>query len=150
MGAQLIGFFGHGPDGPNRWWIVFGPELHLGEDILVPDIAGWQCETMPDFPEAAWFDIAPDWACEVLSPSTRQFDQGVKRDLYAREGISHLWFLDPIAKTLEAFALREGQWVLLATLIDDAAVSLPPFDAISFPLDGLWPETSGRDSTSND
>ncbi len=119
---------------------VFEPELHLGEDIVVPDLAGWRHETMPEYPDAAYCTIAPDWVCEVLSPSTRQLDLNEKRSFYAREGVGHLWFVDPDARTLEAFELREGQWLLLATLVDDALVSLPPFDAITFPLDALWPE----------
>ena len=58
----------------------------------------------------------------------------------AGEGVSHLWFVDPDARTLEAFELREGHWVLLATPADAAPVSQPPFDAITFPLYALWPE----------
>ncbi|MCY4240361.1 MAG: Uma2 family endonuclease, partial [Rhodobacter sp.] len=89
---------------------------------------------------AAYFGTAPDWACEVLSPSTRRIDRNEKRAIYAREGVSHLWFVDPDARTLEAFELRGDRWVLLATLADGAPVSQPPFGAISFPLDALWPE----------
>ena len=123
--------------GPDGWWIVFEPELHLGADIVVPDLAGWRRETMPEYPDAAYCTIAPDWVCEVLSPSTRRLDQSEKRDLYAREGVHCLWFVDPDARMLEAFELREGHWLLLATLVDDATVSLPPFEAIAFPLDAF-------------
>ena len=140
LGGRLDGPFNPGTGGPGGWWIIDEPELHLGEDIVVPDLAGWRRETMPEYPDAAYCTIAPDWVCEVLSPSTRRLDQGEKRALYAHEGVRHLWFVDPDARTLEAFALREGQWVLIDTLVDDAPVSLPPFDAITFPLDALWPE----------
>ena len=142
IGGELVSPFDRGRGGPGGWWIIDEPELHLGADIVVPDLAGWRRETMPDYPDAAYFDIAPDWVCEVLSPSTRRIDQGGKRDIYAREGVGHLWFVDPEARTLEAFELREAQWVLLATLVGDDPVSLPPFDAITFPLDALWPETA--------
>ena len=98
------------------------------------------CWDKPDYPDAAYCTIAPDWVCEVLSPSTRRIDLGDKREIYAREGVRNLWFVEPNAKTLETFELREGQWVLLATLADDDPVSLPPFDAITFPLDALWPD----------
>ena len=150
IGIEIGAPFGRGRDGPGGWYILDEPELHLGEDIVVPDIAGWRHETMPDYPDTNWFDTAPDWVCEVLSPSTRRFDQGVKRGVYAREDISHLWFVDPGARTLEAFELRQGQWVLLTTLIDAVQVSLPPFDAISFPLDALWPDNSSSKTTSGD
>ena len=64
-----------------------------------------------------------------------------KRDIYAREGVSYLWFVDPDARTLEDFELRDGQWMLIASLADNALVSVKPFDAISFPLGALWPDT---------
>ena len=140
IGAKISPPFNYGDGGPGGWWIVFEPELHLAEDIVVPDLAGWRRETMPEYPDAAYFTTAPDWVCEVLSPSTRRLDLSEKRALYAREGVRHLWFVDPDARTLEAFELRDEQWLLLATLADHAPVSLPPFDAITFPLDALWPE----------
>ena len=125
--------------GPGGWWILDEPELHLSSDILVPDIAGWRKERMPEYPEVPYFTLAPDWACEILSPSTRKMDLMEKRPIYAREGVGHLWFIDPIARTLEAFELRDGEWVLIATLADDAEVSVRPFDAVPFRLDTLWP-----------
>ncbi len=140
IGAKISPPFGYGDGGPGGWWIIDEPELHLGEDILVPDLAGWRRERLPTLPNAAFFELAPDWVCEVLSPSTRQLDLTDKRDIYAREGVSHLWFVDPDAHTLEAFELKEDHWVLHASLAGDAPVSLPPFDAISFPLSALWPD----------
>ena len=139
LGGELSGPFHKGRGGPGGWWIVFEPELHLGEDILVPDLAGWRRERMPDFPETAFVTLAPDWVCEVLSRSTRDLDRHGKRPVYAREGVGHLWFIDPAARDLEAFELRDGEWVLIATARNDDPVSIPPFEAISFPLDALWP-----------
>ncbi len=123
IGAKINPAFNHGDGGPGGWWIDFEPELHLGADIVVPDFAGWGRETMPEYPDAAYCTVVPDWIGEVLSPPTRRLDQGEKRDLYAREGVRQLWFVDPDARTLEAFELREGHWLLLATLVDDVPVS---------------------------
>ncbi|MXY38328.1 MAG: Uma2 family endonuclease [Rhodospirillaceae bacterium] len=139
LGGELSSPFQKGRGGPGGWWIIDEPELHLGEDILVPDIAGWRRERMPDFPDTAFFTLAPDWVCEVLSPSTRDLDRHGKRPVYAREGVAHLWFIDPVARDLEAFELRDGEWVLIATARNDDPVSIPPFEAITFPLDALWP-----------
>ena len=141
IGAKVSPPYHYGDGGSGGWWIIFEPELHLGEDILVPDLAGWRRERMPDYPETAYFTLPPDWVCEVLSPSARAMDQGKKRDIYAREGVAYLWFVDPDARTLEAFELRDSQWVLLKTLTDNDPVSLPPFDAISFSLGDLWPDS---------
>lgn len=97
---------------------------------------------MPEYPDTAYCTVSPDWVCEVLSPTTRALDQGKKRTSYACEGVGHLWYIDPDVRTLEAFVLRAGQWALLETLTDEAAVSLPPFEAISFSLGDLWPPPS--------
>ena len=124
--------------GPGGWWIIDEPELHLGEDILVPDLAGWRRERMPDYPETAYVALAPDWVCEVLSASTRRLDLHGKRPVYAREGVAHLWLLDPADRALEAFELRDGQWVLIASAKDDDPICIRPFDAVTFSLGDLW------------
>ena len=139
LGDELVSPFQKGRGGPGGWWILDEPELHLGEDILVPDLAGWRRERLPDYPDAAYFTLAPDWVCEVLSPSTRKFDLEEKRPVYAREGVGHLWFVDPAARLLEAFALRNGVWSPAGRAQDAEPVSFPPFEAIAFALDALWP-----------
>ncbi len=139
LGGNLWKPFDNGTGGPGGWWILDEPELHLGSDILVPDIAGWRRERMPTLPETAWFELAPDWVCEVLSPSTARTDRAVKMPLYAREGVPHLWLVDPDARTLEIYHLQANHhWLLLETLKDDDPVKQPPFDAITFPLESLW------------
>ena len=87
---------------------------------------------------AAWFAIAPDWVCEVLSPATAQTDRSIKLPLYAEQGVGHCWLVDPLLRTLEAYALSDGRWLLLATLKGAEPVRLPPFDAIEFSLAALW------------
>ena len=139
LGSCIGPPFHQGRGGPGGWWILNEPELHLDKDILVPDIAGWRRERMPEIPITAYFTLPPDWVCEVLSPSTRKLDLGSKRTVYAREGVGYLWLVDPDARSLEAFKLRGTEWVLIDTLFEDAPVSLPPFEAISFGLGDLWP-----------
>ena len=139
LGVKIGGPFDYDAGGPGGWWIIDEPELHLGEDILVPDLAGWRRERMPEYPDTAYVTLAPDWICEVLSPSTRKLDLHGKRPVYAREGVRHLWLVDPADRTLETFELREGQWVLIASAKDDDPVCLRPFDAVTFSLADLWP-----------
>ena len=95
LGDELVGPFQKGRGGPGGWWVLDEPELHLDADVLVPDIAGWRRERMPTMPETAWFGIAPDWVCEILSPSTAREDRVVKMPIYVRAGVSHLWLVDP-------------------------------------------------------
>ncbi len=136
--GNLRTLFGHGRGGPGGWRIVGEPELHLGKDVLVPDVAGWRRARMPTLPDTAYFALAPDWVCEVLSPSTYKIDRGRKSAIYAREKIPYMWLVDPGMRTLEAFELESGRWALIDSLCDDAIVALPPFDAVSFPLSDLW------------
>ena len=139
LGGKLADPFDLGSGGPGGWWIIDEPELHLGPQIMVPDLAGWRRERMPEYPDAAWFELCPDWVCEILSPSTASTDRSIKMPLYAEHGVSHLWLIDPRLQTLEGYQLQNGHWLLLTTLKDDDPVRLAPFDAIEFPLSALWP-----------
>ena len=93
---------------------------------------------MAERPDTPYFTLAPDWACEVLPPSTRRVDLQEKRPVHAREGVAYLWPIDPADRTLEAFELRDGEWVLIGCAKDDEAVSVRPFDATTFNLRDLW------------
>lgn len=139
LGARLAGPFQFGADGPAGWVFIDEPELHLADDVVVPDIAGWRRERLPGLPDEAWIDVPPDWVCEVLSASTERRDRGSKRRIYAEAGVGHLWLLDPRFQLLEVFALSNGNWLLIGTWSSDDVVSAPPFDAISISLADLWP-----------
>ncbi len=139
LGVKIGGPFDYDSGGPGGWWIVNEPELHLGEDILVPDLAGWRRVRMPEYPDTAYATLAPDRVCEVLSPGTRRLDLHEKRPVYAREGVSHLWFVDPLARVLEAFELHEGQWLPIASAKDNEPVNIRPFGAVTFSPGDLWP-----------
>ncbi len=138
LGGKFTDPFDLGKGGPGGWWILDEPELHLNVQVMVPDLAGWRRERMPELPETAWFELAPDWVCEVLSPSTAKDDRTIKVPLYAQYGVAYLWLVDPVLKTLEAYWLKEGQWSLQNTLKDDDRVRLAPFDAVEFSLADLW------------
>ena len=138
LGGELVSPFHRGRGGPGGWWILDEPELHLGEDVLVPDLAGWRRERMPELPETAWFEVVPDWVCEVLSPATARDDRMLKMPRYAARGVAYCWLVDPTARTLEAFRLQDGEWVLQASFVDEAEVAVEPFDAVPFELAALW------------
>jgi Uma2 family endonuclease len=136
---HLAGRLG-GVAGPDDWHFAHAPELHLGPDFLVPDLAGWRRERMPTYPDVPFFTLGPDWACEVLSPSTRRFDLTEKRELYRQQGVAHLWLVDPDARTLEALTLTAGAWTLTAAFQDGDTIRAAPFEALTFPLNALWPD----------
>jgi Uma2 family endonuclease len=136
--GELRDPFGLGRGGPGGWILLPEPELHLGQHILVPDLAGWRRERLPKLPDTAYIDTPPDWVCEVLSPATARFDRTDKLAIYATFGVSHCWYVDPIVRTLEVLALQGDKWLLTATFKDTDAVCAPPFEAHTFQLDLLW------------
>ena len=138
LGGALRGPFDRGRGGPGGWRILDEPELHLGHDVLVPDLAGWRRERLPTLPDEAYFSLAPDWVCEVLSPSTVALDRTRKLTVYAREQVPYAWLVDPMAFTIEVLHLDAGRWVILTTCAGNDAVSLPPFDALPLDLTLLW------------
>jgi Uma2 family endonuclease len=147
VGGLLVSHYHFGHGGPGGWWILDEPELHLGPDVLVPDLAGWRRSRMPHRPETAYFPLAPDWVCEVLSPSTLQIDRARKLAIYAREGVAHAWLVDPIAQTLEVLRLERGRWVILGTHVGDEVVRAEPFVEIDLELRLLWAEPADGPST---
>lgn len=140
LNTKLGGPFDLGDGGgPGGWVLLAEPELHLGPDVIVPDMAGWRRERMPVMPETAAFTLAPDWVGEVLSPqSTEARDREEKMPIYAREGVSHLWLVNPTTQTLEAYALDRERWTLLGTWSGNKKVRATPFDAIELDLAALW------------
>src|SRR5262245_8660648 len=76
LGNELSGFDRpRRPDDPGGWVILDEPELHLGDahEVTVPDLAGWRRARLGEgeIPECehGYYILAPDWICEVLSPS---------------------------------------------------------------------------------
>jgi len=131
--------------GNGRWCFLRAPELHLGRDVLVPDLAGWRRDrvSQPLEPSEPFLTVAPDWVCEVLSPVTLSLDRVRKLPLYAQHGVSHAWFIDPEARTLEVFQRLKRGWLFAASYEGDALVRAEPFSGLSLELGALWlPEES--------
>lgn len=129
-----------GRGGPGGWWMLNEPELHFGQDVLVPDIAAWRRERMPCIPDVPYLELAPDWVCEVLSPSTAKLDVALKLPKYARAGVKHTWLVDPVHHLLEVFRQENEQWVLVSTFGGDDKVRAEPFEAVELELADLWLE----------
>lgn len=143
LGA-LGGPFHRGTGGPGGWWILFELELHFGDDVVVPDLAGWRRERLPEVPDQPWMSLAPDWVCEVASPSTERIDRANKLGIYARAGVTHTWLANPANRTLEIFRRSDPAWTLVAVHGGDEVVRAEPFDAIELDLGALWSGTGAR------
>lgn len=128
------------PAGPGGWWLLFEPELRLGDDVVVPDVAGWRRERLPVLGNVAAFTLAADWVCEVVSPTTGAVDRGRKMRIYAREQVGYPWLIDPVARTLEVYRLENERWVVASTHSEHDAVRAEPFDAVELHLARWWLE----------
>ena len=141
LAGELGPPFRRGRGGPGGWVILFEPDLWLGAhpDIVVPDLAGWRRDRVPGaFDEQAHATLAPDWVCEVLSPSTEGQDRGPKLDVYHREGVGRVWLMSPAMRSLEVFRRADIGWLLLAVHRGAAPVRAEPFVAVALDLAGLW------------
>jgi Uma2 family endonuclease len=138
LGFELGGPFHNGRGGPGGWWILDEPELHLADDVVVPDLAGWRRSRLAQLPDAAAITLPPDWVCEILSPSTEAIDRVPKLHIYSREGVRHVWFVNARTFTLEVLRLDHGAWTLAATYAGDGPVHAEPFDAVPLDLFRLW------------
>jgi Uma2 family endonuclease len=139
LGEELGPPFKRGRGGPGGWVLLDEPELHLGADVVVPDLAGWRRARMPEVPvDLPYFVLAPDWACEVLSASTAAFDRGRKLAVYAREQVHHVWLVEPVSQMLEVLRLDGTTYRIVQVATGDAAVRVEPFEAIELDLRVLW------------
>ncbi len=138
VGEELGGPFKRGKGGPGGWIILDEPELHLGADILVPDVGGWRRSTLPVLPDLAYLSVRPDWVCEVASPATRALDRGTKLDVFQREGVGHVWIIEPLDRLLEVLELDGETYRIVQRATGDAPARLRPFEAIEFDVGALW------------
>ena len=140
--SQLMGEvsppFNRGKGGPGGWIILHEPELHLHGDALVPGLAGWLRGRMPEVPQDTAIELAPDWVCEVLSPSTQSHDRVKKMGVYARERVAHVWLVDPLAQTLEVYGWADSAWLRVQVAQAAEKVRAAPLDALELELAALW------------
>jgi Uma2 family endonuclease len=138
VGEELGPPFKRGKGGPGGWIILDEPEVHLGDDIVVPDVGGWRRSTLPVVPDEAYLVVRPDWVCEVASPSTRALDRGPKLEVYQRERVLHVWLIEPLDRFLEVLELDGETYRIIQRASGDAPARLKPFEAIEFDVGALW------------
>jgi Uma2 family endonuclease len=136
--ADLYEPFCRSRGGPGGWWILFEPGVRLPSAAeFSPDVVGWRRARMERLPQ--FITTVPDWICEVHSPSTRGYDLITKRAYYARIGVSHLWYIDPEARSLTVSRLESGHWLELGVFGNDARIRAEPFADIEIAMADWWP-----------
>jgi Uma2 family endonuclease len=137
--AKLEAPFHDGDGGPGGWWIVQEPGIELpGSPEVVPDLAGWRRERVPELSLDGAIDRVPDWVCEILSPSNASHDRVRKARVYARAGVPHFWLVDPTHRSVEGRRLVDGLWIEVGSYSDDEVARAEPFEAVALPLEWLW------------
>jgi Putative restriction endonuclease len=128
----------------DRWWLLWKVEIHLREDVLVPDLSGWRRDRLPNIPDAPWMSSAPEWACEVMaSPSEEHLDRVVKLPVYAREGVACVWLVKPLTRTLEVYRRNGTNWTLVVAHGGYGKIRVEPFDSLEWDLGRLWADLDG-------
>lgn len=123
--------------GPGGWWVFVEVDVQLGDDVVRPDLCGWQRARLPE-PDTRPIHVVPDWVCEVLSESNEAYDRVTKRSLYAKHGVTHYWIVDPLAHTLEALTLEGGRWVDAGSFDETSVARIRPFEAIELAVGRLF------------
>lgn len=141
VGGLLIAKFGFADGGPGGWWMLFEPEVHLEGNVVVPDLAGWRRDRLPTIPDEAYFVLAPDFVCELVSPTTGRLDRARKVPLYARQGVEFVWLVDADQRTVEVLHLVDGHYQIVQVSSEDQIMRAPPFEVADLPLSRLWVPT---------
>ena len=113
--------------------VLFAPfDVALAEDTVVqPDllVASRSAFTERDLP------AAPLLAIEVLSPSTRHIDLGLKRARYETAHCPSYWVIDPDEPSLTAWQLEDGRYVEIAHVVgDEEYTATSPYDVTITPV----------------
>jgi Uma2 family endonuclease len=126
---------------PPDWLFLPEPEIRSETAFsrLIPDTAGWRRTAggWPDL-EGNPIEIPPEWAAEVLSPSTAAFDRGPKKDAYGLMGVGWLWLLDVDEKTIETFSNERGRMIAGPKLETGQSLVAPPFGDLSAGVEELF------------
>jgi Uma2 family endonuclease len=140
VGGRIGEPFDRGRGGPGGWWIVTEPGIELPDTLEIsPDAAGWRRERMPELPVDEPIRVVPDWVCEILSPTTRRYDQSVKMPYYAKVGVPFLWLVDIDARVLTVHRLESSDWCIIGTYRDETEARIAPFDAVPLNIADWWP-----------
>ena len=139
LSATLGAPFDEGRGGPGGWIILFEPELHLHDDVVVPDLAGWRRERLSPLPDAPFLTLPPDWVCEILSPTTERRDRLQKLPIYNRESVRHVWLINPSLRSLEVLRLEGGRWIIAGSHgTEEGVLAIEPFEAVPLELSRIW------------
>ncbi|MFL6192631.1 MAG: Uma2 family endonuclease [Thermoanaerobaculia bacterium] len=83
---------------------------------------------------------APDLVVEILSPSTRDNDEGIKLDLYERSGVLEYWIFDPVLKKAQVYRRVGDRLQIVANLSAEGedVLTTPLLPALELPMTEIF------------
>jgi Uma2 family endonuclease len=91
-------------------------DVRLSEyDIVYPDLVYVSPASRNILDDPALIDGSPDLIVEILSPSSRAFDEKIKYRLYERARVREYWLVNAEQESLSLFTLRDGAYVVPAS-----------------------------------
>lgn len=121
-----------------KWLILSRMQTEIGDDVLVPDLAGWRASHVAE--QDDYVRVAPEWVCEVLSPETAAWKRAKLRT-YAGHGVASVWLVDAHRRTVETFALQQDELTLCGLYADSDTLRADPFPQ-DINLAEVWPPLS--------
>lgn len=123
----------------NEGEILVAPmDVHLDEDnIFQPDVIYIAKERLDIVHDGFVYGV-PDLVVEILSDSTGRRDKTIKKTVYERFGVKEYWLADPVYRTLDQFVLRDGRYMLEATLSEGDTLASPTIPCLTIDLDKIF------------
>ena len=88
-------------------------DVHLSdEDTFIPDLSIVLKDREQILAGRKAIFGSPDMVVEILSYSTRKKDLTIKKDTYEAHGVREYWVIDPWAKIIDVYLLRDGKYFL--------------------------------------
>ena len=104
-------------------------------DVVEPDIIVVLAEN--DIITESRIQGAPDLVVEILSPSTRKSDEGLKKQLYEQHSVLEYWIVDPDEKSVHQFLLNEGRTYEAAVILRER-IEFHGAENVSVELTKVW------------
>lgn len=115
--------------------------ISLTRNDYEPDICFFKQAQAQDFEEDQTRFPAPDLVVEVLSPSTKGNDRGVKFEDYQAHGIAEYWMLDASKQEVEKYLLVDEEYELAGIFNKKQDIQSNVVEGFTIPVKAIFNET---------
>ncbi|WP_394846601.1 Uma2 family endonuclease [Pendulispora brunnea] len=105
---------------------------------IMPDLQYFAKDNPNRWQERAVSVGRPELAVEVISPGSSRYDRVKKFNWYADIGVPEYWIVHPLERTLQQFILKDGHYVVMASLSDSETFRPETFPGLEIPLVEIW------------